>query len=383
MLARLRTVGDLCVGLVPWVPWERRHGLDSLDADRLTRILAADAPGARVLRFTADRDRQTTDRARLDLEWNDVGTAADLPRTLFAKGTPSLASSRMLNSAFGLCGTEVRVYADAHADLADITLRPYHASIGAGGRFLLVLESRDPEETHFFTMRETASLEHARAIVIALGRMHARFHESPRFRTDLSWVTPYSGRPGQALAPTILKAAEKRFATKYDVPDEVTRIIGLHVHNADELTRIWEALPATLCHGDTHIGNTFRTVDGRSGLFDWQETHRMNGLREIAYFLASAFEPAELRTHENDLLALYLETLAVGGVADVPAFTDAFDTYRLMMLDAWRSVWASLALMPVQQDDLAEILIARHCGHLVDLDVEDAVRTALRAGGPR
>lgn len=377
MASTLGTVGNIALGLTPWVPWQRHHGLDSLTADALTRMVGGAVPGARVTSFTSERDRQTTDRARLRLEWNAAGRDAGLPRELFAKGTPSLASSRILNSAFGLCGTEVRFYSSLYDDLAEITLRPYHAGIGPGGRFLLVLKSRDPASTHFFQMRETATLEHARDVVTALARMHARFSGSPRFATDLSWVTRYSGRPGQAIAPLILSAARKAFAKKYDVPDEVAEIIRLHVEHGPELTRIWEALPATLCHGDTHLGNTFRTVDGTSGLFDWQEVHRMNGLREIAYFVASAFDPAERRQHEHALLETYRDVLVDEGAAAVPSLDEAFDTYRLMMLDAWRSVWASLALMPVQQDDLAGILIDRHVGHLQDLDVLGAVKAAL------
>jgi len=374
----VRTFGNIAVGLMPWLPWEGRHGLDSLTPAALTRMLGRNVTGARVLDVTAERDRQTTDRARLSLTWNEPGEEADLPTRLFAKGTPSLASSRMLNSAFGLCGAEVRFYRSAYADLADITLKPYHASIARGGRFLLVLESRDPTDTYFHQMRDTATPEHARAVVVALARMHAKFHESPRFTGDLAWVTRYSGRPGQAIAPRILRMAEKGFHKLYDVPDDVREIIRLHVAHAGELSAVWESLPSTMCHGDTHIGNTFRTTDGRSGLFDWQEVHRMNGLREIAYFIASAFTPEQRRAQEHELLAVYLDTLAAAGLGPaVPSPGQAFDLYRLMMLDAWRSVWASLALMPVQQDDLAEVLIERHCGHLLDLDVVGAVRAAL------
>lgn len=377
MRSVLGTLGNIAIGAAPWVPWERHHGLDRLTAESLTRIVGAAVPGSQVLDLSAERDRQTTDRARLRLHWNQAGQEAGLPTALFAKGTPSLASSRILNSAFGLCATEVRFYTSVHADLAEVTLQPYHASIGRGGRFLLVLESRDPGTTHFYQMRETATPEHARAVVVALAQMHAKFHESPRFETDLAWVTRYSDRPGQAIAPKILKAAQRAFAKKYDVPDEVSRVIELHVTRAAELTALWEALPSTLCHGDTHLGNTFRTTDGSSGLFDWQEVHRMNGLREIAYFIASAFDPDERRTQERDLITLYLETLAAAGTPDVPSYDEAFFQYRYLMLDAWRSVWASLALMPVQTDDLAEVLINRHCGHLIDLDVLGAVKAVL------
>jgi hypothetical protein len=377
-VSTVRTLGNIALGSVPWVPWEGAHGLDTLTPARLTELVAGEAPGAEVMDLATKRHRQTTDRASLTLTWNEAGREAGLPTQLFAKGTASLTSSRILNSTFGLCGTEVRVYRDLHADLADMTLKPYHASIGAGGRFLLLLESRDPEDTYFFHMKETGTIEHARAIVTQLAQMHAKFHESPRFETDLRWVTRYSRRPGQAISPLILKAAEKAFNKKYDVPADVRELTHLHVHNGREFARAWEALPSTLCHGDTHIGNTFRSTDGTSGLFDWQEVHRMNGLREIAYFIASAFEPDDRQAYEHELLYLYLQTLAASGtVPDVPTHQEAFDTYRLMMLDAWRSVWASVALMSVQDDGMAQNLIKRHCGHLMDLDVLQVVKAAL------
>jgi len=381
-MSKVRALGAVGLGLSPWLPGQRRHGLRAITPDLLTRVVGRDVVGARVMDVASETDRQTTDRARLQLTWNDAGRAAGLPSALFAKGTPSLASSRVLNSAFGLCGTEVRFYHSAYDDLADLTLRPYHASIGRGGRFLLVLESRDPADTNFFTMADEATPEHAAAIIDALARMHARFHGSSRFESDLAWVTPYSRRPGQALAPTIVKAAEKRFHQRYEVPDEVARAMRLHVGRAAELAEIWESLPPTLCHGDTHMGNTFRTTDGVSGLFDWQEVHRMNGIREVAYFIASAFSPERRRKHEHDLLTLYRDTLAVHGVHEVPSADRAFELYRLMMLDAWRSVWASLALMPVQTDGLDTLLIERHCGHVMDLDVAGAAADALSRRPP-
>jgi hypothetical protein len=375
--AAARTAADIGLGLSPRLPGDRAYGLDALTVAELTRHLGAEVPGARVVEVAATRDRQTTDRARLTITWNEAGAAAGLPVTAFAKGTPSLASSRILNSAFGLCASEVLFYRDVYAEVPELTLHPYFGTIGRGGRFLLLLESRD-DRTHFHTMAEEADLAHAEGIVVALARLHARFDSSPRFGSDLGWVRPYSQRPGQVLAPRVLAMAERRFHQKYDVPPAVRRVMALHVRHGAELAALWESLPPTLCHGDTHLGNTFRTDDGVSGLFDWQEVHRMNGLRDVAYFIASAFAPAERARHERDLLGLYLETAAEAGAGgSLPTSSRAWDMYRLLLIDAWRSIWASLALMPVQTDGLDELLIARHCAYLLELDVDQAVRSAL------
>jgi len=351
-------------------------------------MLGATVPGAQVVGLRRDIDRLTTDRARLTLEWNDAGTAAALPTAAFAKGTPSLAASRVLNSAFGLCANEVHFYNRAADDLTDITLHPYFAEVGSGGRFLLVLESLtstadDGDDVHFYTLDEEASLEHAEAIMDALAILHGRFYESPRFDTDLSWVTSYRKRPGQALAPTLMRLAERRFFAKYDAPEPVRRLTRLHLANRDAFWQIWEDMPATLCHGDSHIGNTYRTAEASSGLFDWQEVHKMNGMRDVAYFIAWAFRPQNRRLHEKALLKRYLEKLgATGTTTPLPELDAAFDQYRLLMIDAWTSVYGSLGLMTVEQDGLAQTLLERQYAVLLDLDVEEAMNAALhRAAG--
>ena len=378
MFKTLTTVKDIAIGLSPWVPWDKDFGLDSITEQDLTAAIAKGVPGAHVLRIGLDRDRGTTDRARLELEWNDAGKEAGLPTKAFAKGTASMAQSRLLNSAFGLCATEVSFYNNAYHDLAGITLRPYYAKVAPGGRFLLVLESKD-ENTHFYTPDGEASLQHAEAIIDALAEMHGRFYKSPRFQTDLSWVTTYRGRPGQVLAPRVILLAEKRFMKHFDVPEPVRRLTRFHLANREAFWRIWEAMPPTLCHGDTHIGNTFRSADGTSGLFDWQEVHTMNGIREVAYFIAWAFTPENRRAYEKDLLARYLDTVADSGVgSETPSMSEAFDLYRLMMIDAWTSVWASLGLMKVEQEGLAETLLERQYAVLLDLDVEQALHAALK-----
>lgn len=373
------TLGDIGLGALPRVPWDRRFGIDSVTPDELTAALGPGVPGARVVGLGLERDRGTTDRGRIAIEWNDVGTAAGLPTKAFVKGTPSLAASRILNSAFGLCATEVHFYNNAYEDVADITLRPYFARVGRGGRFVILLESRDPADTDFYRPDSEAPLEHAEAIIDALAKMHARFYQSPRFATDLAWVTKYRDRPGQKLAPRIVDLAARRFFKKYDVPAPVQRLTRHHLANRPAFWKLFEALPPTLCHGDTHIGNTYRTADGHSGLFDWQEVHRCAGIREVPYFLSWAFTPDNRRAHEQALLARYLDGLGQHGVPpeDIPGAGEAWELYRLFTVDSWQSVWASLGLMKVEQEGLAEELIARQTAMLLDLDVADALTKAV------
>ena len=45
-----------------------------------------------------------------------------------------------------------------------MTLKPYYARVAAGGRFLIVLESRG-DETRFYQAHEEATVSHAEAII--------------------------------------------------------------------------------------------------------------------------------------------------------------------------------------------------------------------------
>lgn len=385
-MAAVETTKNIALGLTPWVPWDRRFGLGSISAADLTSALAKDLPDAEVEEVEILRDpKGTTDRARVKLHWNQAGRAAGLPQIAFAKGTPSQVSTRILNSTFGLCASEVNFYNHVQPSLPGMTLHPYYARLGAGGRFLIVLESREASDVHFFQAQETATLEHAEAIIDQLATMHAIFADGVRLAGDLSWVTTYNGRPGQGFAPTLLKQAEKRFMKREGIPDEVRTLTRFHLANMEALWPVWNSLPATFCHGDTHIGNTYRTATGESGLFDWQQVFRGNGLRDVSYFLAWAFAPEDRPKHEKTLLARYLDGYAAAGGTDVPSFDEAWARYRFMMIDAWTSVWASLAIGGMDQPGQEAILLDRMYAMLLDLDVEGALRDAAghRALGAR
>ena len=138
----VKTLWNIALAVSPWVPGERRYGLDSFTPEELTAAMAGDVAGARIERIVVDRDAPgTTDRARLLLTWNDAGEAAGLARSAFAKGTPSSTTTRILNSAFGLCESEVRFYNELQPAVRGITLQPYVARMRSGGRFAIAVHT--------------------------------------------------------------------------------------------------------------------------------------------------------------------------------------------------------------------------------------------------
>jgi hypothetical protein len=381
-IALLSTIKNIALGLSPLLPGESHFGVHSATSAELTAALANGVPDARIEKIDVELDSNgTTDRARLKLLWNTAGNDAGLPSTAFVKGTPSTVSSRILNAAFGLCESEVRFYNELYGAVSNLTLKPYLARVGAGGRFVIVLEEIG-KDTRFFQPGEEASLTHAEGIMDALAELHSRYWRSPKFSNELAWITPYNRRPGYPLANKVVASCEKWLKARDDVPPSVLRLTQFHLQHWRELDKVWASLPPTLCHGDSHLANTYARSDGTSGLFDWQNIHKTGGMRDVAYFFGHSLTPELRRAEEKNLIARYIEGLAKGGVKeDLPTLDEAYEQYRYMILDCWTSVWASLAIGGMAEEERGEILMKRLYAVLEDLDTEQALGDAVKRLG--
>ncbi|MGQ4618616.1 phosphotransferase [Nocardia sp. R7R-8] len=381
MRATLSATKDTVLGLSPWVPNQSAYGLDSLTAEELTAVLATDVPGAKIESLRVEIDsRGTTDRARLHLSWNDAGRRAGLPGSAFAKGTSSQIAPRIIVSAFGCHSYEARFFTQIQPSVSDLTIEPFVSRAGIGGRYVIAFEDLALRGgITFYNADDEAPKAHAEAVIDLLAKLHGRFWRSPRFETDLSWLETYSRRPGYPFMRQLFTWSEKRFM-KQDrvVPDPVRRLTKQYVQNQPALVKVWEAMPPTLCHGDCHLGNTFANPDGTAGIYDWQVFHKMNGLRDFAYFMTHSI-PTELRrTEEKNLLRRYLDGLAEAGAGnDVPDFSEAFDAYRLLTIDGWIAIVFTLAAGGMQPNDRMEVTAVRAINTLLDLDVEKAIAAAL------
>ena len=165
----------------------------------------------------------------------------------------------------------------------------------------------------FPTAADELSLLQMRQLLESYAALHARFWESGRFETDLSWVpTVHAG----GMAPVfnaIGFGLIRDHVESNPFEQEALAPLGRTVE------RLWAGLknaelllgsaPVTLCHGDSHIANTYILPDGTVGLFDWQLTLRASWARDISYILGTALPPALRKQHERALLVEYLKQL--------------------------------------------------------------------------
>jgi Ecdysteroid kinase-like family len=300
---------------------------EDLTPELLTALISRMHPGISVksvdlteIKGYGEQNVSTSARVKLTVAYGD-GTKASLPTQLVVKMSldPSVAYCAQLHAIYA---NEVSFYNRLRPEL-DI-----EAPRGLGGyfdpatqRYALVLEDLSLKSAHFPSVMQDIGLDDVRKVLRTLARLHARYWQSPRFKTDLSWVQTHTqgdvedlmnGLISDSIAAEIQKEKYKRELVgrmRTSEPELRAGVAALKRHQS--------TLPQTLLHGDSHIGNTYLTADS-GGLLDWQIMVRGYAMHDVTYFITTAL-PIELRRKtERELLAFYRDSLQAHGVANPP-----------------------------------------------------------------
>jgi Phosphotransferase enzyme family len=339
----------------------------------MTAALCRGVPGARVLAVhPTDGSSGTTYRRRLALECNDAAREGGVPSTVFTKSAPG-ALQRMTQSITG--PVEARFYLELRPLLEIEAPRCFHGAVDKGRMTaIIVLEDLVATKQAMFLGPTTrVTRPEAEQIIDTLATIHGTF---ARRSQQAAFAKTYQEMWQDALA---LMGIERYFLRCFDEAGEL-----LAPELRRDPRRAWNAVlrsialhdgrPATLLHNDVHLGNWYRTAEGRMGLCDWQAVVRGHWSRDLAYALATTLTVEDRRAWEDDLVARY-----------VARRTDTSITHE----EAWRGyreqVWGALAfwaptyspprLMPsdMQPRAVSGELLRRISAACVDLDAFEAV----------
>ena len=215
--------------------------------------------------------------------------------------------------------------------------------VPATTHFGLLLEDLTTRGASFPNTTIATGPDDIRPLLDQLARLHARFWNSPRFKTDLNWVESHvEGRVAHLMnqvAPAYIAHEIENENFKREMVQRLRMTPERMLAGVQALQRHQATLPQTLLHGDTHLGNTYRLPDGTAGLLDWQLMVRGYALHDVSYIIATGLSIADRRAHERELLAYYLDRLAEEGVTDPPSPDAAWEGYRHMMIWAVYIGW--------------------------------------------
>ncbi len=281
--------------------------------------------------------------ARLTVRYR--GPAHGAPSSVILKVPSSAPENRNVGNHFRLYEREGRFY-EHLADAVPVRTPRCLANVidVDTDTFALVLEDFGARTM----VSQVAGLDASRAAeaVRALGRLHARFWESPELDA-LAWMP-------RAIDPEVLGAGQayreawpvfqERFLD--DLPDGAAALAELVGSTWETVAlSMYDDSPHTVCHGDFRADNLMfdDTTSGEHhvGVLDWQVSMRGPGAGDVGYLLAQSLTPDVRRAHQRDLVEQWYDELStnLGGEPEGFSFDDAWDGYR-------RST-ASMTALPV------------------------------------
>ena len=243
--------------------------------------------------------------------------------------------------------------------------------------FLMIMEDvvargADPRDS-----TRPLSVEQAAAGVRGLARLHSeywgnRLTEQP----SLDWVEPFVAFAGLEYAP--LHIAHERLG------DTVPAVI-IALSGAELFVDIWaryigtltesSAWPATLLHGDPHIGNTYVLPGDDVGFLDWQMVRRGNFSLDLGYLLQGALTVEDRRRAERGLLGEYRDALRLPD-AETPTAQDIWLGYRASVAHGLAIWMATLSGGDAwQRPDICLAFAQRYSAAFVDLETQQALAT--------
>lgn len=353
---------------------------ESITPEWLTAVLCAKEPGARVTAYRlGPADNGTSGRRRIYVEYNERGKAAGLPASLFAKSSQELIH-RISYKLNGSIHAETNFYNHVRplVKIESPTCR-YARSDADTCNSIVLLDDLEGNAT-FCDEHTVITREDALSMVLTLADLHGPLSNpavfarvKPHFDT---WITRWTG-----LVQTnqMKEYTNKGFlAAEAIIPKRLfARFEEVWPRTMDSV-RQHEGLPQTFSHGDTHLGNWYRTKDGRMGISDWQGAWLGHWSRDFIFALSTALAVENRRAWERDLLAAYLERLREHGVPKV-SFDDAWTWCRQQSLSAlayWTVTYTPSPGMPedMQPKDRTLVFIGRLAHAVDDLEALDSFR---------
>ena len=200
--------------------------------------------------------------------------------------------------------------------------------------------------------------------------MHARFEDPARRAAEAAWVQPPG--PGSDYAVKMLTYALDHHPER--LPAAFAELARVYNTRRVELQDVWRDGPATIVHGDPHIGNVFDD-HGRTGFLDWGMIMVSTPMRDVSYFLTMAMAIEDRRSHEHDSLRHYLGARKALGASEID-FDQAWLWHRVQ---AAYTVPAScqVVLFPDNVSErrriFAEAFLARAAAAVEDLESRAAL----------
>lgn len=300
----------------------------------LEAALASKTPGvglngAEIL----DVNHGTCTKIRIALAPDAAAQAAGIPERVILKGGFEPHSRDMAY----MHKQEVHAYADVapHSPLRFPACH-FAAFDAEAGQGVVIMDDLVARGVEFLHPQRPETVEHVAQRLTALARHHARFWESPELQPGgrFAWAENIADAThyfSTVLQPDIWKSYVD--SARGAAASTCFHDLAWMKDALDRLNRLCRTLPQTLIHGDTHLGNLYRDVDGEPGFFD-SLPHVAPAMYEVAYHVAGALDAPDRRAAERDLVSRYRAELIAQGV-DAPPLDQFMHQFGCMLANGY------------------------------------------------
>ncbi|HEY3671995.1 MAG TPA: phosphotransferase [Acidimicrobiia bacterium] len=314
-------------------------GPDDITAAWLTTALRATTPDAHVRSVEVEQigTGQTGASFRLHLDADPL-RSGQLPATLVAK---TAAGEREQRERVGPgYRNEVGFYTEFRDRVSIRTPRCWFAEISDDNcSFVLLLDDLAPARPG--VQVDGCAVDQAADAVRNLAGLHAPVWNDPKLSGRGDWLSTMTGPRAEFLG-TVTQSAAEVFIERYaeELGDDAATL-----RRAAALTAQWGMIDTgvlTLVHGDYRLDNLMFPDDGDganaddgAGVFavDWQTLVVARPGRDLGYFLATSLQVDDRSTHQDALVAEYVDELHRLGVTDFTVEQCTVE-YRLGVLQA-------------------------------------------------
>ncbi len=340
-------------------------GPDDITVDWLTAALRVTTPDAQVKSVAVEQigTGQTGASFRLHLDADGA-----LPPTLVAKTAAGDRAQRE-RVAPGY-RSEVGFYMVFRDRVQIRTPRCWYAEISDDNcSFVLLLDDLAPARPG--VQADGCTVRQATDAVRNLAGLHAPLWNDSTLFDHGDFLSSMTGTRTEFLG-SITQSAAEVFCARYasELGDDAATL-----RQSAALTGRWGAIDTgvlTLVHGDYRLDNLMFPQEG-VGVFavDWQTLTIAPPGRDLGYFLATSLHVDDRRTHEDALVAAYVDEVHRLGVADCTV-EQCRHEYRLGVLQAPMITMIGAAYATAERSERADgmflAMATRACAAIRDLD---------------
>jgi len=257
------------------------------------------------------------------------------PTSIIAKIPTQDAHVRSLLAPARVFEREARFYDDLAGRLDVVPTAYAVAADHEAGDYLLLLHDLG----HLRGGNQAAGLSvgDARAALVALARLHARFWQSSELDA-LDWM-PSINDPGMKISREVYNASLPGFRQVFAhaLEPEHEDLIARFGDATPDLLDRFAAMPNTIVHFDYRADNLFFGDEGdveAVRIIDFQASSKGGGAYDVGYFVSQNLATEVRRQHETALLGTYFYELATLGVTGY-AWEQFLEDYRVGILYGW------------------------------------------------